>query len=325
MVAVMKEADRMNNTVFTFPGVGSHYSGMGKALYDKFRIVRETFEEASDVLKEDFTDLCFSQEKKDKLDKLENSQSALVCVSYATYRAFIQETGYNANYLMGYSLGEYAALCCSGMMSFADTLKLVRDRGLILREASLKIDGTMAWTVNLDFKTVENICNDMMLKGYDIFVSAYDCEDKTCISGSSIAIKEAAKMIEKAGGIVYPIKMSGPFHSPLMREAANDFKDILSQYNYKNAKFNVIANRNASIYDGTKENIVENLTNQLIEPIRWFDSINYLISMDTKVSIEMGPKNVLSYLMKRNTDKIIALNIDSGATRCNIERYCLNN
>jgi [acyl-carrier-protein] S-malonyltransferase len=296
--------------VFLFPGVGSQYTGMSKTLFDNFKIFRETIEEAGETIKIDIPSLCFFKENKSQLDKLENAQCILLAFSTASYRVYMQEIGVEPMICMGHSLGEYSALCNSGVIKFTDALNLVYQRGLIVQEVSKGIDGTMMWVVNLEVDKVENVCRNVSGPDGNAFVSAYDSTTQSSISGHTNTLMKAAKELEKLGAIVYPLKLSGPFHSPLMKEAKERMELLLQQYSYQNPQFTVLANHNAKPYTNAK-NVIENLSLQLISPIRWRNSLEFLIQQNICTAIEMGPKNVLSFLLKKNTGSIQTYTTDN--------------
>ncbi|GGA37479.1 hypothetical protein GCM10007416_07990 [Kroppenstedtia guangzhouensis] len=286
----------MSSLVFMFPGVGSHYPGMGKYFYDHFSIARETFEEASDTLGTDMAALCMNKSRKADLDKLENSQTALVTVSVAAFRVFEQEIGLQPDAMLGYSLGEYSALCAAGAIGLADVLKLVHERGVIVSEHASSIDGTMAWVTNLAPEVVEQICMEVMATGEKVYVSAYDTPQKTSISGSKAAIRLAGEKVVEHGGIAIPLQMSGPFHSPLMQPAADRYRKRLLDVKMQPPAVPVVANQNGLLYDDAKS-VLDNLYWQLVRPVRWLDSLRYLIREGMTTAVEVGPKDVLKYLM----------------------------
>lgn len=300
----------MKKIAFLFPGVGSQYVGMSKTLYDNFKIFKETIEEAGDILKKDFASLCFSKDKKKELDRLEIAQLVLLTFSTAAYRVYMQEIGIQPHYCMGHSLGEYSALCSAGVIQFRDALELVQQRGVILKEVSSGIEGTMMWVINLDSKIVEEVCQEASKQGQEIYVSAYDSPNQTSISGHTDVLMKAAKELEQKGAIVYPLKLSGPFHSPLMKEASKRMNSVLQQYEYKNPRYPVIANRNAQPYTDA-ESVIDNLSLQLISPISWRTSIEFLLQQEVKIAVEIGPKNVLKFLMAKNTDAIQVYTTDN--------------
>jgi len=296
----------MNKLVFVFPGVGSHHVGMGKKFYDEYDIVRQTFEEAGDVLHMDMAKLCFDASQKKVLDTLEHSQTALVTLSTAMYRVYRQEIGVLPHYFTGHSLGEYSALCCAGVIQFQDALQLVLQRGLIIKEVSASLDGTMMWVINLDTSFVDQECRKLAKEGETVYVSAFDSPTQSSISGSNESVMKAAKMMEKAGAIVYPLKMSGPFHSPLMKEAAARMKSLLNTFTYNEPERPVMANCTAQPYSCASE-VTQLLSQQLVSPIRWQPSLTYLQEQGVTAALEIGPKEVLTFLIRKNTPHIRSL------------------
>ncbi|XOS92898.1 ACP S-malonyltransferase [Brevibacillus laterosporus] len=180
-----------------------------------------------------------------------------------TYRVFMEEIGLLPAFSMGYSLGEYSALVCAGAIEFKDALQMVQERGDVVSDVSNRISGTMAWVTNIDSRTVEQICEEVSQTGDEVYVSAYDTPLKTSISGTNTAIRKAGEKVVEAGGIAIPIKMSGPFHSPLMIEAANKFKEILIKYNYQQPQYPVLSNYSAHPFTD-HASIIENLSLQLV-------------------------------------------------------------
>lgn len=311
--------------VLMCPGVGSQYVGMGKNFYGEKKVFRETINEANDVLGFDIISLCSDSSRKDELFKLENAQLTLVAFSVGLYRVYMEEIGIPPAFILGHSLGEYSALCCAGAIRFPDVLELVSHRGAIINEVSAGLDGTMMWVVNLRERVVRDICRDVTAgcsAGKGVYISAFDSPTQTSISGETSAVMEAAKKLEKAGAIVMPLKMSGPFHSVLMGEACRRMKDVLRQYRFEDLKFPVVANRNALPYEG-KECIIENLSEQLVSPIRWMDSLLYMMKQGVNTAVEIGPKDVLKFLVKKNSQIIQAFSIDRELNTLK-EKYVIN-
>jgi [acyl-carrier-protein] S-malonyltransferase len=164
--------------------------------------------------------------------------------------------------------------------------------------------------INLDIEIVQQVCREKTATGENIYISAYDSPTQCSISGHTDILMKTARELEKKGAIVYPLKLNGPFHSPLMQSAADKMKSILEQYNYIQPQYQVIANRNAQPYENA-ESVVENLSLQLISPIRWQASIQYLLDQGVEIAVEIGPKNVLKFLMPKNTDKILTFTTDN--------------
>jgi [acyl-carrier-protein] S-malonyltransferase len=300
----------LEKLAFVFPGVGSHYVGMAKAFYDRHKSAVDTFEEASDILNIDMVKMCFEASKKEELDKLENSQTALLTASVAMFRVYLEETCMLPNMCMGHSLGEYSALCCAGVVQFCDALQLVYQRGAIIKKVSAQLDGTMMWVINLDIDVVDEVCSRLNAEGEKVYVSAYDSPQQSSISGSTDSVMKAAKQLEEAGAIVYPLKMSGPFHSPLMAGAAQEMESVLGQFHYDEPKWPVIANLDARPYRGAGS-VTANLSKQLVSPILWQASLQYLSDQGVSAALEVGPKDVLKFLIKKNTPDIRVFCLDN--------------
>ena len=294
-----------------FPGVGSQHVGMGKEFYHNFDIARETIAEASDVLSIDLARLCFDTTSKEELAGLVNSQAALLAVCVATYRVYWQEIGEYPDFALGHSLGEYSALCCAGVLRFPDALTIVKQRGMLLDETAASMAGLMAWVINLDNRVVERLCLDYSRQGAKVYVSAYDAPTQSSISGPKADIMELGERLVREGAIVYPLNVKGPFHSPYMEAAARQINDWLHCYEYGPAAFPVIANQNALPYPPDRESIISNLSQQLVSPLRWQPSLDYLLKQGVDTAVEMGPDKVLKMLVKNNTSAISTYSLEN--------------
>ena len=301
----------MSNKMFVFPGVGSHHTGMGKEFYENFQVVRDTFEEAGDVLKLDMKKMIFSPEEAPNLNKLENSQAALLTLETATYRLYMAEVGIKPVYCLGHSLGEYSALCCAGVIRLPDALTMVRKRGEILNQVAASMKGIMAWIINLDNKIVENLCKDYSKEGEEIHISAFDAPTQCSISGLRADIMKVGERLVNRGAIVYPLNLRGPFHSPYMKNAAQQMKTLLQQFEYGEPAFPVIANQNALPYEKNRENVITNLSQQLVCPLRWQNSLEYLVNRGIKTAVEVGPDKVLKLIAKNNTPSISTYSLEN--------------
>lgn len=286
-----------------FPGVGSQHTNMAKSFYESSRIARETFEEASDTLQMNMEEICFSKDSADKLNEIDISQMALVTASIAIFRVLVKEVGLSPSYCLGHSLGEYSALCASGVIAFSDTLRIVKQRGRLIKETNSSCDGTMIWVINLDNQTVKETCEECSESGSEVYISAYDSPTQCSVSGNNDAIKKLTLILESRGAIVYPLRMSGPFHSPLMVRAAAEMKAVLQKYRYNAPNCEVISNYSTQPYTGA-ESVIENLSKQLMNPIRWQESVAYLVDRNVKHVIETGPKDVLKFLIRKNTSQL---------------------
>ncbi|WP_102399047.1 ACP S-malonyltransferase [Haloimpatiens massiliensis] len=287
----------MDSSVVIFPGVGSNQISMDKDLYDNSKIVRDIFEQASNVLNENVYDLCFDLKNKDKIKKMENGQFMLLTLHYALYKVLSENCETKIEALAGYSLGEYAALCSAGVLSFPDTLKLIKMRQEIIAAHSAKIDGDMLWVMEIDSIMVQHVCTSLNSLGKKVYVSAHNADNHSTISGTTEALKETIKILEDEGALIYPLKIGGPFHSPLMNEAAKEYKEALNSIKLNNPKVSVLSNVYARPYESSDE-IKDTLVTHLISPIQWKKTIEWILEHNVNSIIEMGPSNVMSFISK---------------------------
>jgi len=298
----------MSKLVFLFPGQGSQYVKMGRALYDEYASARQVFDEANDVLGFDLKNLCFEGDM-DELTKTENAQPAILTASVAAFKVYMDKIGKMPVCAAGHSLGEYSALTCSGVINFADALRLVRQRGKFMQEAAALGTGAMAAIVGLDKNIVEAECKKLTCEENAVVVSNYNSPKQTVISGHKEAVLAATERLIEMGGIGRPLKVSAPFHSPLMKAASERMKDELSKCKYGEFKFPVISNVTALPYEGIHK-IVGNLTEQINAPVQWEASMQYVSRIGIDLAVELGPQNVLQKLMKQNAPEIKCYSYD---------------
>jgi [acyl-carrier-protein] S-malonyltransferase len=289
-----------------FPGQGSQYIGMGKSLAEEFPIARRTFEEADDVLKLNLSSLCFKGESY-KLIRTEYTQPALLTASVAAYRVYMEEIGLKPNFAVGHSLGEFSALTCSGAISFVDTLQIVRQRGLLMQEAVTNGLGVMTAVGQVDRKQVEELCIQISTTEKPVVIGCYNAPEQLVLSGHQEAVNKVAKLLVKEGVTVTPLKVSASFHSPMMKPAADQFKKVLSQFSFCLGDYPVISNVTARPHES--DHLIDLLTRQMTEPVQWQESIEYLQLQNVKIAIEIGPKQVLQNLMKKNAPSIISVSL----------------
>jgi len=300
----------MNKLALLFPGQGSQYVKMGKALFEQFDSAREVFEEANDVLGFDLKTLCFEGDM-DELTKTQNAQPAILTSSVAAFRVYMEQVGINPVCAGGHSLGEYSALVCSGALRFTDAVKIVRQRGIFMQEAAAQGTGAMAAIGGLDKEVIEAECKKISVDGHEVVVSNYNSPSQTVISGHKEAVEKAGQKFKDIGGTVTPLKVSAPFHSPLMQSAAAKLKDELLKYTFSDFKFPVVSNVTALPYEGSHK-IIENLTTQIVSPVQWVASMQYIEKLGVNVAVEIGPQTVLRNLMKKNASEIKAYSYDKS-------------
>lgn len=298
----------MKKLSLLFPGQGSQYVGMGKNLYENFSIAKEVFEEANNVLGFDLKKLCFEGNIQE-LTKTENTQPAILTASVAAYKVFTEEFGIVPEYAAGHSLGEFSALTCAEAIKFPDAVQIVKQRGIFMQQAVGLGDGAMAAVSGIDKSIIEEECRNISTNENLVVVSNYNSPDQIVVSGHKDAVNKVTAIFTEKGGRVTPLKVSAPFHSPLMQGAANQLKEELEKYSYSTFKYPVISNVTAKPYLD-KDTIIENLTQQIVKPVQWQASMEYLQKQGVTQAIELGPQTVLRNLMKKNAQSITAYSYD---------------
>ncbi len=298
----------MKKTAFLFPGQGAQYVGMGKKLCDIYTSAARTFEEADDALEFKLSKLCF-EGSIEELTKTENTQPALLTASIAAFRVFMEENEIEPSCMAGHSLGEISALVCAGSMDFSDAVKIVRERGRFMQEAVPQGIGAMAAVSGIDRELIEKECSTYAGSNEVVVVSNYNSPDQIVISGHTSAVNAAGERLRKLGANIIPLKVSAPFHSPLMQPAADRLRAELYKYTYKELKYPVLSNVTAQPYTG-HTSIIENLAAQIVSPVRWTESVMFLKQNGICTAVELGPKNVLKNLMKKNAPDMKTYSFD---------------
>ncbi|MGE5557903.1 MAG: ACP S-malonyltransferase [Bacillota bacterium] len=295
----------MLRTAVIFPGQGSQYVGMGKKIAAAFPEAREIFTIASDALNRDLGKLCF-EGPEDELKQTKWTQPALLTTSYAVYRILGKE-GFTPDAAAGHSLGEYTALVAAGALRFSDAVRLVHERGKLMEEAVPGGKGTMAAVLGVEREILLELLG--MLKNGVVEAANFNCPEQIVISGETSAVTAAGEAVTKKGGKVIPLAVSGPFHSSLMKTAADKFHIFLDQTNFIDAEIPVFSNAWAREVQKASE-IRMALLEQLFSPVRWEDSIQIMMKSGIACFLEIGPKKILSGLVRK---------ISPGALICNAE------
>lgn len=276
---------------FVFPGQGSQYVKMGKGLYDNYKLAKDTFEEANDVLGYDIGKICF-EGNLSKLNALENLFPAILAVSVATARVFMQDVGLRPQFCAGHSLGEYSALVCAGAISFADAIKITHKRGLLAKTMDTNRYG-MTILDNTNIENVEALCNKLRLEGKQAWISCYNSKRQVAISGEKDAMRIVEDYVLEEGGQISPLWECPPMHCPIMKIISDQFREELERYEYHSLRYTVISNTKALPYDRDLP-IANTLLEQLTKPVQWNGIMRYFQKFGISSVIEMGPKIVLS-------------------------------
>ena len=297
---------------FIFPGQGSQHAGMGKDLSDNFPVARQVFEEANDALGFDLATLCFNGPDEElKLTTI--TQPAILTTSIAALRVLEQETGLEAHYAAGHSLGEYSALICSGAMSFSDAVRTVRQRGAFMQEAVPVGVGSMAAIIGLDADILESVCQQAA-EGEVVSPANFNSPGQVVIAGHTSAVERAMDLAKERGAKrALPLPVSAPFHCSLLTPAGERLNDVLSEINFSTMNFPVVSNVEAEPNDKS-ERLQALLVAQVSAPVRWDASVSRMADLGVEKFIEIGPGKVLSGLVKRITKSATASNLEDVAS-----------
>ena len=255
------------NYVFLFPGQGSQYVGMGRAFFDTYPFVRQLFEEASDLTRKDLKRLCF-EGPDPTLVQTDNVQPAITLVNLACLQV-LREEGVSPAATAGNSLGEYAALCAAGVMSFADTIRLVDVRGAAMKEAAERHPGGMTAVFGLDLETVSAICAEVQDLG-SVEVGNQNSPLQIVLTGEKEALRKASQLAKQKGAkLIVPLKVSGAWHSRFMGEARERMRVALSESTLAAPSLPVIANVTGAAHPAEPDGIRSLLMEQLVRPVLW--------------------------------------------------------
>jgi [acyl-carrier-protein] S-malonyltransferase len=285
-----------------FPGQGSQFVGMGKALYDASAAARRVFDQADEVLGFPLSRLCF-QGPSDELEDTINAQPAILTVSIAALEALkerLAEAGQRVDptVVAGHSLGEFTALIAAGVMDFPSGLQLVRERGRLMKEAGEENPGGMAAVIGLDADTLAAVCHDASNGGV-IIVANDNCPGQTVISGEVAALLRAMEMAKARGAKrVARLGISIASHSPLMARASTSLRDIMSRLPLGAPQIPVVANVTATAML-TVDDVRQELAHHVERPVNWTRSVAEMVNSGATTFIEVGPGQVLSGLIRR--------------------------
>ncbi|MGK9265814.1 ACP S-malonyltransferase [Bacillus inaquosorum] len=302
----------MSKIAFLFPGQGSQFIGMGKELYEQVPAAKRLFDEADETLETKLSSLIFEGDAEE-LTLTYNAQPALLTTSIAVLEKF-KESGITPDFTAGHSLGEYSALVASGALSFKDAVYTVRKRGEFMNEAVPAGEGAMAAILGMDAEALKQVTDKVTEEGHLVQLANLNCPGQIVISGTAKGVELASEQAKKNGAKrAIPLEVSGPFHSELMKPAAEKLKEVLDSCEVKDADVPVISNVSADVMTD-KADIKEKLIEQLYSPVRFEESINKLIAEGVTTFIEIGPGKVLSGLVKKVNRRLKTIAVSDPET-----------
>lgn len=294
-----------------FPGQGAQAVGMTAELSETYPQIRATFDEASAALGEDLWAIC---QDESRLNLTQYTQPALLTASMAIWRILQDKIGRKPCYLAGHSLGEYSALCASGVIDFADAVRLVHKRGQLMQEAVEGVDTAMAAVLGLEDQRVVTLCEQASehVDGAIVDAANFNSPGQVVVSGNAVGVAAVIDKVQNTGKKAIPLKVSVPSHCALMQPASDALAEALAAIQFDQATIPVIQNRQARV-ESSALGIKQALTEQLSEPVLWSQTMQELADKQIDILIECGSGNVLSNLAKRQATPIVSYPTDKPA------------
>lgn len=293
---------------FVFPGQGSQKIGMLAELAAEFPVVQKTFAEASEVLGYDLWALVQTGAQED-INLTERTQPLLLAASVAVYRVWQQKSGAQPAFMAGHSLGEWSALVCAGVVAFKDAVKLVQQRGKFMQEAVPAGQGAMAAIIGLDDALIVDACKKAE-QGEVVSAVNFNSPGQVVIAGAVAAVERASILCKEAGAKrALPLPVSAPFHTELMRPAAERLAEQITTTSFTIPTIPVVHNVTAEV-EMNPEKIKALMIEQIFSPVRWVECVNTLASKGVSLTLECGPGKVLSGLNKRISSELSTVSVE---------------
>lgn len=302
----------MKQVVLYFPGQGAQQLGMLADLAEQYPIIKETFDKASKAIDQDLWSLV-QNGPAEELNLTYNTQPILVTASAAIWNVIQQEVGSDIEVTAaaGHSVGEYSALYAAGILSLEDAVRLVKKRGELMDTAVPAGEGGMAAILGLDSDQIKAVCSDASSAGV-VEPANFNAPGQIVIAGTAAGIAEACIVAKAAGAKrALPLQVSGPFHSSLMRQAAEPFVEALENVEWSDANFDVYHNANNAV--SSVADMKQRLVEQLYSPVNWIGAVE-ASSKGAELAIEVGPGKVISGLNKRINKQLTTLSSGDNAS-----------
>ncbi|WP_258728166.1 ACP S-malonyltransferase [Bacillus atrophaeus] len=298
------------NIACLFPGQGAQYIGMGEEFFDKYDYVKEIYQKASEVLNIDISQLCFRNTEQE-LNKTENAQLALFVSGYAAYQVTINELKFSPSFLAGHSLGEITALSCAGAIEFEDALNIIKIRANLMHEAEKNVKGGMLAVNGLEKDQILHFCRKMSHSKESLVIACENSPEQFVIAGEITNLENLLKSLQSQKATATMLPVSGPFHSPYMKEAASTFENKLKTFKLSMPKSSVVSSVTGELYNDITD-VWDNLSNQLIKPVYWSRVMQFLKNKELKYFIDIGPRTLLKNLVSYNNLSANVLSINEA-------------
>ncbi|RLC19287.1 MAG: [acyl-carrier-protein] S-malonyltransferase [Deltaproteobacteria bacterium] len=285
----------MTKIAFLFPGQGSQIVGMGSDFYSEYSSVRELFDMAEETVKLNLSRICF-QGPMETLTETVNLQPAMTVVNLSILEA-IQQAGLKAHMTAGHSLGEYSALAAAQAVSRENVLRMVMKRGALMHREALRSKGAMHAIVGLDIEDIKAIIPQARVHGI-VSVANHNMQQQVVITGTPEAVEAASELARSQGARAVPLRVSGAWHSELIRGAETDFREHLQTIPFSKPAIPVIHNVTADFIDDP-DAVRETMVRQLCSPVRWYDTMCKLMDEKVEIFVEIGPGKVLNGLLRK--------------------------
>ena len=285
----------MKKIAFLFPGQGSQSVGMGEEFYREYDIVREIFDMTEEITRLNISKLCFKGPMED-LTMTVNLQPAVTAVNLACL-AVIEKENIPYQFCAGHSLGEYGALYAGRVITKEDTIRLVYKRGDLMHRESSQNQGAMHAIVGLPIEEVSELITEVQKDGI-VSVANHNTQQQIVITGSPLPVERVSSLAVAKGAKSVPLKVSGAWHSELIKGAQKEFKEFLETISFESPQKKVFFNVTADPEENPAE-IREIMARQLCSPVRWYDTMNKLMEEQVDVFVEVGPGRVLAGLLKK--------------------------
>lgn len=311
----------MSKTATLFPGQGSQSVGMGEEFYQEYDVVREIFDMAEETAKLNISKLCFKG-PMEELTQTVNLQPAVTTVNLACL-AVLQKEKIDFDLCAGHSLGEYSALNAAGVVSAEDTIKLVHKRGELMHRESTQNRGAMHAIIGLPIADVDRLVAEVQSQGV-VSVANHNSELQIVITGSPGPVEKVSALAAEKGAKAIPLKVSGAWHSELIKGAEAEFNAVLAQISFNAPEKSIILNVSADTATAADE-IKDIMGRQLCSPVKWYDSMGKLIEAEVETFVEVGPGRVLAGLLKKILPAEYPANIYNVANMKQLEKFLKEN